>query len=136
MVFQYIFLLIILIKIYISTSICNVVSNKDSSFTQKVTYKVDGIEYTQNIPVNITKINNNTSLGYAHPEGQCTLYYSKKDPKIFSLNSNPVLNSVYSTVAVLVIGVLVVIYFLFIRSNRKFAGIMGGIDIASSFLRR
>jgi hypothetical protein len=123
-------------KNYVSTTICNVVSNKDSSFTQTVTYTVNNDNYTQIIPANMKTVNNITKLSYAHPEGQCTLYYSKKDPKIYSVNSNPVKNNIIIVGVVLVIGVLVVLWFLFLRSNRQFAGIMGGIDIASSIFRR
>jgi len=121
---------------YLSTTTCNIVSNKDSSFTQTVTYKVDNTEYTQNIPANIIKNKNDTTLSYAHPEGNCKLYYSNKDPNIYSVNSDPVQVSIISTIAVLVIGIIVVIYFIFIRSHRKFAGIMGGIDIASSIFKK
>lgn len=121
-------------KNYISTTICNVKSSSDGSFTQTVTYTVNNKEYVKYIPASSTKQNKVTRLSYAYPEGNCTLYYASNDPNTYSVNSNPTVISGIISAVLCVIAVVGFIWFLFLRSHRDVAGVVGGIDAARTVL--
>lgn len=119
---------------YQSSTICSIKSSTDQSFTQTVTYTADNIVYT-NVVAPIVNVSNNVSTKtYAYPEGLCTVYYPKNNPESYSLNANP------TTVSQIIAGILFIIvilsslWFMFLRSNKNVAGVVGGIDAAQSIL--
>ena len=121
-------------KNYLSTTICNIKSIPNSNYEQKLTYSVNGKNYEYTIYGVTTTNKNITTTNYAHPEGNCTLYYSKSKPEDYSINYNPTTTSSIFVVVLFIIAFLTTLYLLFLRSNKEFAGFMGGVDIAQSTL--
>lgn len=119
-------------KNYLSTTICNIKSIPNSNFQQTVTYSVNGKVYTQTVQGKTTTTNNVTKTDYAYPEGNCTLYYASANPNDYALNFSPTTASGIFAGVLFVIAILMTIYFIFLRSNRQFAGVMGGIDAAQT----
>ena len=121
-------------KKYLSTTVCNIKSIPNSNYDQKLTYTVNGQNYEYIIPGVTTTTNNVTTRNYANREGNCTLYYPKKNPEEYSLNYNPTTVSTIFAVVLFIIAIMSGIWFLFLRSNREFAGVMGGISAADTII--
>jgi uncharacterized membrane protein len=121
-------------KHYISTTDCNIVNNNDSSKTQTVTYTVDGKKYVKIVPSTPVIQNNVTSYQYTWPEGSCKLYYASANPNDYSISSNPATIFTIISVVLLVFCIGTVLWFVFLRSNREVAGVVGGIDAAHTVL--
>lgn len=117
-------------KHYKATSECNIINNNDASKTQTVTYSVDGKKYVKTVP-SITVTQNNTPQ-YTWSEGACKLYYASADPNDYSINSNPA--TIFEIVAIVLflISIGTIIWFLFLKSHKEVAGVVGGIDAAQS----
>ena len=87
-------------KNYISTTNCkitNIPNSPISVLKQKLEYDINNIKYTKivdpittNKPINYTDYGNIT---YAHPEGNCILYYASGNPDDYAVNSNPAKDS-------------------------------------------
>ena len=120
-------------KNYTSTTVCNIKTNSDLS--QTITYTVNNKAYTKNVPPSEQTVNNVKSLKPTYTEGSCTLYYSSKNPDDYSINFNPtIISEIFAGILLLVlIGTF--IWFSFLRSNRDFAGVVGGIDVANTVTR-
>jgi hypothetical protein len=124
-------------KNYLSTTVCNIKSipkSNNSNYDQKLTYTVNGQNYEYIIPGVTTTTNNVTTTNYAHREGNCTLYYPKAKPEEYSLNYNPTTVSSIFAVVLFIIAIMSGIWFLFLRSHREFAGVMGGISAADDIM--
>jgi hypothetical protein len=121
-------------KKYLSTTVCNIKSIPNSNYDQKLTYTVNGQNYEYIIPGVSTTYKNVTTTNYAHREGNCTLYYPKANPSEYSLNYNPTTVSTIFAVVLFIIAIMSGIWFLFLRSNREFAGVMGGISAADTII--
>ena len=120
-------------KNFISTQDCNIKPNAGDK-SQTVTYKVNNVVYTKNIPP-ITKTTNDVqTTEYANPEGPCTIFYSRDDPNIYNIGSDP--TTVFGIIAgiLCVILILTIIWYNILRSDKSLAGVMGGIDVASSLV--
>jgi hypothetical protein len=116
-------------KNYLSTTICNIKSIPNSNYEQKLTYSVNGQNYEYTIYGVTTTNKNITTTKYAYPEGNCTIYYPKSNPNEYSINYNPTTVSAIFAGVLFVIAILMTLYLLFLRSNKEFAGYMGGVDI-------
>lgn len=123
---------------YLSTPICNITNVDENAKKQKLVYNVNSKEYVKDIEPrsNLDTKTNVTTYSYAYPTGQCTLYYPSANPDSFSVNSNPTTVSFIMAGILLIITILGVIWFLFLRSNKDFAGVIGGIDVADSLITR
>ncbi len=119
---------------YQSSTICNVTSNTDGSFTQTLTYTVDNKVYNKIAPPIESVTNNVTKKDYAYPVGLCTVYYPKENPDAYMININPTTASQIIAGILLVIVILTSLWFMFLRSNRNVAGVIGGIDASRSIL--
>ena len=119
-------------KNYLSTTICDIKSIPNSNYQQTVSYLVNGKAYKQTIPGTTTTTNNVTTTTYAYPEGKCTMYYASANPNDYSLNFSPTTASGIFAGVLFVIALLMTLYFIFLRSNKEFAGVMGGIDAAQT----
>ena len=120
-------------KNYQVASRCNITSNTDDNqVTQSLTYIIQGETYNKIVPAQITTQNNISTKRYAHSDGSCKLYYAGANPNDYSVNANP------STVSKIIAGVLFFFailsigWFIFLRANRDVAGVVGGIDAAST----
>jgi hypothetical protein len=121
---------------YVSTQDCNIVSNNDGTYTQVLTYIVNGKTYTKNIPPVLIKndITKRTNYNFANPSGKCIAYYSSANPDDVKVNFNP------TTIAGLMTGglacciIFVCIYLSFLRANPDFAGVMGGISASQNVI--
>ena len=119
---------------YQSSTICKVASVTDGSFMQTLTYTVNNKVYNKIVQPALIVNNNVTTKNYQYPEGLCTIYYPQNNPDSYSLNINP------TTVSQIIAGILLVIvifaslWFMFLRSNRNVAGVVGGIDASRSIL--
>jgi len=120
-------------KNYQSTDKCNISSNKDDNqFTQSLTYIINSETYNKQIPAQVITQNKVSTKQYAYPEGLCKLYYAKANPNDYSVNANP------STISRIIAGILFflailsIVWLMFLRSHRDVAGVVGGIDAASS----
>ena len=119
---------------YQSSTICKVASITDGSFMQTLTYTVNNKVYNKIVQPALIVNNNVTTKNYQYPEGLCTIYYPQNNPDSYSLNINP------TTVSQIIAGILLVIvifaslWFMFLRSNRNVAGVVGGIDASRSIL--
>ena len=117
---------------YLSTTICNIVSNPDKS--QTVTYTVNNKQYVKSIlPVQITN-NNVTTTNVAYLEGSCTLYYPSANPDSYSLYYNPTTISGIISGVLFLLSVLSYFWFSFLKSNRDVAGVAGGLNVANSVI--
>jgi hypothetical protein len=121
-------------KKYLSTTVCNIKSIPNSNYDQKLTYTVNDKNYEYIIPGVTTTIKNVTTRKYAHREGNCTLYYPKKNPEEYIINYNPTTGSTIFVVVLLIFTIISALWFLFLRSNREFAGVMGGVSVADSII--
>jgi len=121
-------------KNYISTTICNVTTNTDQS--QLVTYTVNNKQYTKNVPPNVSTNNGVTTTNPAHSNGQCTFYYPSAEPDgtSYGVNSNPTTISFIIAGVLFVITIITYIWFMFLRSNKNVAGVVGGLDAADSVI--
>lgn len=119
-------------KNYLSTTICDIKSIPNSNFQQTVSYSVNGKAYKQTIQGTTTTTNNVTTTNYAYPEGKCTMYYASANPNDYALNFNPTTASGIFAGVLFIIAILMTLYFIFLRSNKEFAGVMGGIDAAQT----
>ena len=119
-------------KNYMSTTICYIKSIPNSNYQQSITYSVNGKAYKKTVQGVTTTTNNVTSTNYAYPEGNCTIYYASANPDDYSLNFNPTTVSEIFAVVLLIIAILMTLWFLFLRSHKEFAGVVGGIDAAQT----
>jgi len=119
-------------KNYVSTTICTI--KNLANFEQSVSYTVNNVVYTKNIPAKVTTVNGVSNTNYAYPEGQCTLYYASANPNDFSVNANPTVITQILSIVLCVIGILAILWLLFLQSHRDLAGVMGGIDAGQSIL--
>ncbi len=119
-------------KNYLSTTICTIKSIPNSNFEQTLVYSVNGQKYDYTISGVTTTVNKVTKTRYAYPEGNCTIYYPSADPSDYNINVNPTTASAIVTGILFLIAILMTLYFLLLRSNKEFAGIMGGISVAQS----
>ena len=117
-------------KNYLSTTICNIKSIPNSNFQQTLVYSVNGQKYDYIISGVTTTVNNVTKTRYAYPEGNCSIYYPSANPSDYNVNINPTIVSEIAAGVLFVIAILATLWFLFLRSNKEFAGVMGGIDVA------
>lgn len=98
---------------------------------QTITYIVDK-EYVHIVPF-LTRTNPR------YENGSCTVYYAPNNPNDYSINVNPsfMLGIISIVLCVLVSAIM---WFLFLRSNKDVAGVLGGINAASTvsniFFRR
>lgn len=99
--------------------------------SQTLTYTVDKL-YVQNIPFITTTTNNITSTHPAHESGSCVVYYAKNNPQDYAVNSNPVFASEILTCFFCILSILVCMWFVFLRSHKDVAGVVGGLDAVSS----
>lgn len=111
-----------------------IVQNRDLSET--LTYTVSGKTYTQQIPPIITQANQNAPAitSHAYPAGPNLVYYSRKNPNIFNVGTNPTTMTGIGLAVSVVLLVGSIIWFLFMRSNRNVAGVVGGIDVAHGLI--
>jgi hypothetical protein len=119
-------------KNYLSTTICDIKSIPNSNYQQTVSYSVNGKAYKQTIQGVTSTTNNVTTTKYAYPEGKCTMYYASANPDDFSLNISPTTVSGIFAAVLFVVAILMTLWFLFLRSNKEFAGVVGGIDAAQT----
>jgi len=125
-------------KNYISTTICNIVSNPvtpTSNYTQTVTYSVNGKEYIKIIPANARTVNKTITYEYAHREGPCTLYYASANPDDYSITYNPTMISGIGASILFVLIIIIYLWLSFLRSNEDVAGVVGGISAAKTVFR-
>lgn len=124
-------------KNYTSTTICNIISNPitpTSNHEQTLTYSVNGIQYVKIIPGISTTVNKVTTINYAYPEGNCTLYYASSNPNDYSITYNPTTISGIGAGILLFLIILIYLWLSFLRSNQDVAGVVGGISVAKSVI--
>jgi hypothetical protein len=124
-------------KNYVSTTICNIVSNPItpiSNHEQTLTYSVNGKQYVKIIPGISTTANNIKTINYAYQEGSCTLYYASANPDDYSITYNPTTMSGIGAGILLFVIILIYLWLSFLRSNRDVAGVFGGISAAKSVI--
>jgi len=111
-----------------------IIQNRDLSET--LTYVVAGKTYTQQIPPIITQATQNAPaiLTYAYPAGNNVVYYSRKNPNVFNVGSNPTTMTGIGLAVSVVLLVGSILWFLFMRANRNVAGVVGGIDVAHGLI--
>jgi len=119
---------------YQSSTICKVASITDGSFMQTLTYTVNNKVYNKIVQPALIVNNNVTTKNYQYPEGLCTIYYPQNNPDSYSLNVNPTTISQIIAGILLVIVIFASLWFMFLRSNRNVAGVVGGIDASRSIL--
>ena len=102
---------------------------------QVLTYTVDK-QYTQMIPFTTTTTNNITTSKPTFPDGTCTVYYAKTNPTDYSVNSNPLFISEIFTAVLCFIAIIMSLFLLFLSKNKDAAGVLGGVNIASSLISR
>lgn len=115
----------------------NIITNKNN--TQTLTYTVNNILYTQNIPFTLqtvdTKTNITTPPHAQFIDGQCTVYYAQNNPNDYNVNTNPLFMSQILTGVLCCFSCFSCLSFIFFYKNREVAGVVGGIDVANSFIR-
>lgn len=111
-----------------------IIQNRDLSET--LTYTVAGKNYIQQIPPIITQATQNAPARstYAYPAGTNLVYYSRTNPNIFNVGTNPTTMTGIGLAVVVVLLVGSIIWFLFMRANRNVAGVVGGIDVAHGLI--
>lgn len=111
-----------------------IIQNRDLSVT--LTYTVAGKTYTQQIPPIITQANQNAPArsSYAYPAGPNLVYYSRKNPNIFNVGTNPTTMTGIGLAVAIFLLVGSILWFLFMRANRNVAGVVGGIDVAHGLI--
>ena len=111
-----------------------IIQNRDSSET--LTYTVKGKTYSQQIPPIITQATQNAPaiITYAYPAGTNVVYYSRTNPNVFNVGSNPTTIMGIGLIISVILLVGSIIWFLFMRSNRNVAGVVGGIDVAHGLI--
>ena len=111
-----------------------IIQNRDLSET--LTYTVAGKTYTQQISPIITQATQNAPArnSYAYPAGTTVVYYSRTDPNIFNVGTNPTTMTGIGLAVSVVLLVGSVLWFLFMRANRNVAGVVGGIDVAHGLI--
>jgi len=122
-------------KNYVSTQDCNIKSNTNDK-SQILTYKVNDVVYTKTIPPTTKTTNNVQTTEYTHPEGSCTVYYSSVDPNVYNVGADP--TTLFEIIASILCFLIIIsiIWFYVLRSNKSLAGVMGGIDVATSLVGR
>ena len=111
-----------------------IVHNKD--FSETLTYVVAGKTYTQIIPPSITQATQNAPVisSYAYPAGNNVVYYSRKNPNVFNVGTNPTTMTGIGLIISVILLVGSIVWFLFMRANRNVAGVVGGIDVAHGLI--
>jgi hypothetical protein len=111
----------------------NITNNSDN--TQTLTYTVNNKNYVKIIPFTMGTTDKNgvyTPPRPAYSPGNCTVYYAEKDPDDYQVNINPVFISKIITGILCVLSCLMLGSFIFFSKNREAAGVVGGIDAAST----
>ena len=123
-------------KNYVPITNCNVVSNNDDSYTQVLTYIVNGKVYNKNIPPKSTTNSQTkvTTYNFAYPTGLCTVYVASANPDDYSFNYNPTIISEIVSGSLACCALFMCIYLAFLSANPDAAGVMGGIDASRSIL--
>lgn len=117
------------LKNYQKTDKCNIKLNSDK--TEILTYTVSK-EHIKNIP-SVTTTDNKTHVTTTLPkfnEGPCTVYYPKNNHEEYNVNNNPTIITGIISGIICCLAFLTFLWFLFLRSNREVAGVVGGIDAA------
>jgi hypothetical protein len=117
---------------YLSTSKCNIVLGSGQS--EILTYDVNDKTYVQTIPPSVTTNKNVTTVTPAYKTGACTLYYKSADPNAYSVNYNPTTVSGIVAAILCCLAILTAGWFLVLRANPELAGVMGGINAATSVI--
>jgi len=119
---------------YVSTP-GNITLNADK-LTETLVYTVNSKQYTQTItPTTSTSTVNNISTTTTRPTysvGSCTVYYPSNTPESYSVNVNPTSMAEIFTGVTCCLSICMLLWFLFLRSNRDVAGVVGGIDAAET----
>ena len=106
------------------------------NLTEILTYNVDGIEYKFIIPPVKNTVNNVTSINPAHPTGPCKIYYPKSKPNEYVISFlSPTTFSEIGLAIVCCLVFFTFIWLIFLRKNKDVAGVVGGVNIATSFIR-
>lgn len=121
-------------KNYVSTDQCNIVYDEGNNFTETITYTVNNKVYKKKLPAKIVTKNNVSNKEYAHSEGSCTVYYTRDNPNDYSININPTAVIEIIAIVLFIICICIICWFMFLRAHRDVAGVVGGIDAASSVL--
>jgi len=115
----------------------NIVTNTDN--TQTLKYTVNNKEYTRIIPFKPEYIDSKTNVRTppmaAYTTGSCSVYYQEKDPENYSININPTFMTGVISSILCFVGCFACLSFAFLNKNREVAGVMGGVDIASSLIK-
>ena len=138
----FVFVIIIILCIGISLTFYNMNLNYISTegtitlntdqLTETLIYFVNDKQYTQKI-LPITNNNNKIiTTQPAYPIGSCIVYYSKTNPNVYNINSNPTIISGIISSVLCVIATIALLWLLFLRNNRDVATVMGGINIVNS----
>jgi ATP-dependent Zn protease len=140
----FVFIILLLVSFYLiyyntqqnyqSSTICKITSSTDGSFTQTVTYTVNNKVYTKSVPAVVNTDKGVSTKNFQYTAGLCTVYYPKNNPDAYSLNIDPTTVSQIIAGILFVIVILMSFWFMFLRSNRKVAGVVGGIDAARNIL--
>jgi ATP-dependent Zn protease len=107
-----------------------IINTNTSNQTQTIIYTVDK-EYIQIVPFQITNINNVTTSNPVYQTGNCIVYYAKNNPNDYNINTNPVLVLKIASGFLCFLVIIGILWFLFLRSNKGVAGVLGGINAAN-----
>jgi len=107
----------------------NITTNNNN--TQTLTYTVNNTNYTKNIPFRTVKANTLPVF----TAGSCTVYYAQNNPDDYNVNTNPVFMSEVLTGVLCCFSCVACLSFMFLNKHRDVAGVVGGIDIANSFIK-
>jgi hypothetical protein len=113
-------------------SINGTIVSNTAQKTQTLTYTVNNKLYTKNIPFNIKTENNQQISTPAYSDGNCTVYYAGSNPDDYSINMNPVYFSGIGSSVLCIIALLSSIWLYYLYTHKEVAGVIGGIDAASS----
>jgi|694.fasta_scaffold135885_3 hypothetical protein len=113
-------------------SINGTITSNTIQKTQTLTYTVNNKLYTQNIPFTIKTENNQQILTPTYSDGNCTVYYAGSNPDDYSVNMNPLYFSGIGSSVLCIIALLSSIWLYFLYTHKEVAGVIGGIDAASS----
>jgi len=104
----------------------NIVNSTDGSFSQTLTYTVNGKVYTKNYSGSTS----NGTLNYANTPGPCTVYYVENNPDDYSLSASPktMLSIITSVITIIIIGLIV--WFYFLKTHKEVAQVVGTVDAA------
>lgn len=115
---------------YVSTT--GTIALNSDNISETLTYKVNNKIYTHIIEA---KYNDKTKISTpAHYVGEHKIYYSNNNPNIYSIGTNPTLLTSGCSVCLCILAGFAFAWFLFLRSNREVASVVGGISAANTIL--